>query len=117
MEPKSTLLPLVSWLDFIEKWHNRASDTRFVWFPFEKLRPKKTEQISVVRRALMAVSFGTYCGVFIALRHFLWNQSLSLAATGATTLTVIAAFFLWFNLVTAPLWNRRARRSRLSKGS
>jgi hypothetical protein len=100
----------VSWLDRIERWHNWASDTRFVWLPFEKLRPKKSQTISLQRRIVMALAFGGYYGGFVLIRILLWGEAVQIKAIAQTLLTATLIFFGWFNLVTAPLWNRRARR-------
>jgi len=98
------------WLDSIEKLHNWASETRFVWFPFKILRPKKKEKISSARRTLMAVCFGVYYSVFIIGKRILFGKKASIRFVVLAVFFTIIVFFLWFSLITTPLWNRRAQR-------
>lgn len=102
----------MSWLDSLERLHNRASDTRFVWFPFERLRPRTDEFISLSRRVVMALTFGGYSCVFVIGKRLLLGEPIHPDATARTATLAVAVFYAWFSLVTAPLWNRRARRMR-----
>jgi hypothetical protein len=104
----------VSVLDQIEYWHNRASDTEFVWFPFGCLRPLPSRRIGFKQTLTMSLSFGVYYGVFYILRRMVFGDAFRLAHIGVAILSAIGVFFIWFNLVTAYFWNRRARRMSLS---
>ena len=95
-------------LDRIEHWHNWASDTRAVWFPFEFLRIPKDTLLSFPRRLAMTFCFGTLTWVLLLLR--IWNSSVDLGELLGLALKVYLVFFAWFNGVTAYFWNRRARR-------
>lgn len=97
-------------LDVLEKWHNRASDTAFVWFPFQRLRPDPATPILLARKVQMALCFGPYYGAFYLLRQLAWGEVGNWREGLATLAIAVAVFFAWFSLVTAPLWNRRARR-------
>jgi hypothetical protein len=97
-------------LDTIERWHNRASDTDFVWFPFQRLRPDPATSISMGRRMKMAVCFGLYFGAFYLIRNLIWGDGETFRSGSVAIGISIVCFFAWFSIVTAPLWNRRARR-------
>jgi hypothetical protein len=97
-------------LDRVEYWHNKASDTQFVWFPFQFLKPAPPFPILFWRRLVMAVLFGIYCGFFLALRRWIFSHVDFAASLVDDVIYSICFFLIWFNLITAPLWNRRARR-------
>jgi hypothetical protein len=97
-------------LDFIEHWHNKASDTDFVWFPFGRLKPLPSQKISFRLRLFMSISFGIYYGVYSCLRRLIFGNPFELEHTLLVVLVAISVFFVWFNLVTAFFWNRRAKR-------
>jgi hypothetical protein len=99
-------------MDWLEYWHNRASDTRFVWFPFEKLRPASHELLLFKPRVIMSLCFGLYYGLFYLLRKFLIGVKLDDRFVVDAFVVATLGFFIWFNLVTAFFWNRRARRLR-----
>ena len=101
-----------NWLDTIERLHNKASDTAFVWFPFNWMRPAASESMSMARRLRMTLAFGIYYGLSYAVTGALFRDRPLLAFGPGSVLSAMAIFFVWFNLVTAPLWNRRARRYR-----
>lgn len=99
------------WLEKLEKAHNQASDTTFVWFPFTWLRPLVTEEISTPRRIFMALAFGVYYGTFFSLKDYFFNNRAFFESIWTNTIGAIALFFVWFSIVTTPLWNRRAKRA------
>lgn len=99
-----------STLDRIERLHNRASDTAFVWFPFNRLRPLPHQSITIARCSIMAICFGIYYGAMLSLRQSIFGAEIFSRVILTNSLGAFAVFFLWFNLVTATLWNRRARR-------
>jgi hypothetical protein len=89
--------------------HNRLSDLDLIWFPFIFLKPKMAQVISFPRTLVMAVCFGTYFWVALIIRRKFFNESL-----GEDVLQLLfyccIGFLIWFNLVTRPFWNVRARR-------
>lgn len=97
-------------LDTFQRWHDWASDTDFVWFPFQKLRPDPSTPILLGRRVRMAVCFGVYYGAFYLLRNLIWGHGATVRSGFVTIGISIVCFFAWFSMLTAPLWNRRARR-------
>jgi hypothetical protein len=121
-------------LQKIEDIHNWASDTNFVWFPFLRLKLRPEQSMPFRHRLLMTIFFGPYFSLFYTLRVWIigrWNQSASdvaqatadnfwgglVASIGPMAINMIwvtAFFFVWFNLVTAYFWNRRARRLQAS---
>jgi hypothetical protein len=58
----------------------------------------------------MALFFGLYYEAFFLLRGLLFGQHFQIVSMLFQLGLWVLSFFLWFNLVTAPLWNRRARR-------
>ncbi len=97
-------------LNKVEDLHNKASDTRFVWFPFTWLKPKPSEPLRFGKLILMSFFFGFYYGIFFALRNAWLSDTDLLSLLPKNIAIATAAFFVWFNLVTATFWNRRARR-------
>jgi hypothetical protein len=104
-------------LDRIEYWHNRASDTNFVWFPFLFLKLKPAQQMGVGRRIIMTLCFAVYFTIWVIIRHLIFGTGINLAQTGTSFLYSFAAFFIWFNFVTATFWNRRSQRLIRLKGT
>jgi hypothetical protein len=100
----------MSLINQIEYWHNKASDSQFVWFPFQFLKPKPNEIIQLPLKAKMSICFGFYYGVFAALRGWIFSNQNPVHSLGSDILIAIAIFAVWFSVVTAPLWNRRAQR-------
>ena len=98
------------WLNRIEEFHNRLSDTRWVWFPFEILRPARDAVISVPRRAVMALAFGGYYAFFLTLRGWIAGDAGDALVIGRRFAMATVVLYAWFNVVTATFWNRRARR-------
>jgi hypothetical protein len=94
----------------IEPIHNWASDTRWVWFPFEFLRPNRDMLISSGRCCAMALCFGVYFGLFYLLRKTWSGVPLDFGTASQSFIYFFGFFFIWFNLVTAYFWNQRARR-------
>lgn len=91
-------------------WHNRASDTAFVWFPFNFLKPKSNSPIGLVLKSKMIICFGIYYGVFAGLRNVIFSRAELVPEILECIGWSVLIFTLWFNLVTAPLWNSRAKR-------
>jgi hypothetical protein len=104
-------------LDFLEYWHNKASDTQFVWFPFGRFKPLASQPIGFRQRLVMSICFGVYYGVFYVLRRAIFGTPFELRHALLAVLAAIAIFFVWFNLVTSYFWNRRARRLSAGKAS
>lgn len=94
----------------VESAHNRAANARFVWFPFEFLKPLPNQSISLGRTVVMAVLFGIYFGIFFGVKKWVFGDLVDGRMMVETTGTAILTFLAWFNLVTAPLWNRRVRQ-------
>lgn len=94
----------------IEDGHNQLSDTDFVWFPFLFLKLKPNQVMDVRHRLKMTPFFALYFALGAAVRDWILGAGVSLASSAEAFAWGFAIFFIWFNLVTAPLWNRRARR-------
>lgn len=96
-------------LDLLTLFHNWISDKDFIWWPFSFLRPEPKEFISFKLTFLMTACFGSLA--------FLMFTVLAIANNAFTTNYAVSVFFscfigffLWFNLITKPLWNRRSRQ-------
>ena len=104
-----------AWRKFVDL-HNRASDYKVVWWPFLFLKPEPHVPISFKRTLIMAPCFGAYfLAAYLVRRAFdpdaVWTAVVILELFIWFTL----GFFLWFNSVTARLWNVRAHE--LSRNS
>jgi|GEM_PF-1552988 len=97
-------------LDRLEEWHNWASDTKVVWFPFEQLRVPKDQTLSWGKRLIMTFCFASLTTLLVMLKIFLVEGKLDLQVVCRILLQIHLLFFVWFNTATAFFWNRRARR-------
>lgn len=95
-------------LDLIAAFHNWLSDKDFIWWPFSFLRPEPHEAMTVKTTLLMTGCFGGLAFLMFTILAIVNN---AFTADGAilTFLICFIGFFGWFNLVTKPLWNRRAK--------
>jgi hypothetical protein len=96
----------------IERLHNWASDTNFVWFPFLWLKLRPEQELTFAHRMKMTLFFGLYFGLLNVVRQALLGDPGSVRALALSVAEATGFFFFWFNLVTAFFWNRRASRMR-----
>lgn len=96
-------------IDKIVDFHGILSDKDFIWWPFSFLRPEKDQEITMNTKIVMTLCFGGASSLMLMVVA-LMNNAFELKTQLQTFLVLIAAFFVWFNLITAPLWNARARR-------
>jgi hypothetical protein len=95
----------------LERTHSRLADYSAIWFPFVFLRPAPHVSISFIHSLKMVLCFGTYFLIFYFFKKlvfanpFVWSHALMDGAIYG-----YVGFFVWFRLVTIPLWNMRARR-------
>jgi hypothetical protein len=94
----------------LEKWHNQASDTDFVWFPFLWLKLSPREKLNFGHTLKMTFLFGPYLALYNFLRLYLLGRHPDWLSLSASILKCTLFFFVWFNLVTKFFWNRRYRR-------
>jgi hypothetical protein len=97
-------------IEQIEFWHNKASDTKFVWCPFGFLKPEANVLIGNMLKLKMTLCFGLYYGLFAAIRSWLFSNSDLLIELARDTIWALLFFAFWFNAVTAPIWNMRAKK-------
>lgn len=95
--------------DLLTMFHNWVSDKDFVWWPFSFLRPEKDELITFKLSLLMTACFGGLAFSFFTVFSIM-NNVLTASSLVMTFLSCFPGFFIWFNAVTRPLWNRRARQ-------
>jgi hypothetical protein len=94
----------------IENFHNYLSDTNYVWFPFLFLKLKPQKELTIVHMLKMTLCFGLYFGLMYHVKVYFETDQLSLEAILISILKGLVLFFVWFNAVTRPLWNRRVKR-------
>lgn len=102
-------------LDRITLLHGKLSDLKAVWWPFVALKPGSADTpISFRRTVAMTPCFAAWFLVIWLAKAALFGSSPFPAATEiAVQFAYFLGFFLiWFNAVTAPLWNRRIRITR-----
>ncbi|MGA0164075.1 MAG: hypothetical protein ACO3LE_07505 [Bdellovibrionota bacterium] len=97
-------------LQKLENWHNWASDTKVVWFPFLFLKLRPHQLLTRKRILIMTPCFATYFCFSYLLSQSLLGRTYSLQAIFENLGLFLLIFFVWFNLVTYSFWNRRARR-------
>jgi hypothetical protein len=99
---------------FVPDFHNWLSDKDFIWWPFSFLRPTPSTLMTLRLTLLMTGCFGGLA--FVMFTGFaVVNNIFTVSSAINTLLTCFGGFFVWFNVVTKPLWNYRARK--LSKKS
>ncbi len=104
-----------SWIERVENVHNKLSDRNAIWFPFQFLKPTPDRVIPFSRTVAMSLCFGLWGAILYFLRKKLLWPDPSFADTTWFWIWenfhwFVAGFLVWFNLVTAYFWNRRARR-------
>jgi hypothetical protein len=89
--------------------HNWLADRDFIWWPFSFLRPAPAELMSFKLTLLMTACFGGLS--FLMFTVFAVANNMFSADSAIMTLVgCFGGFFLWFNVVTKPLWNFRAHQ-------
>jgi hypothetical protein len=90
-------------------FHNWLSDKDFIWWPFSFLRPARNEIMDMKLVMLMTACFGGLA--FLMFTAFsVVNNLFSLDSMIVTLMACFGGFFLWFSLITKPMWNIRARK-------
>lgn len=95
-------------LNLITLMHNWISDKDFIWWPFSFLKPEPKEAMTSKLTFLMTLCFGGLSFLMFSVLAVA-NNAFTLEASVTTFFGCFLGFFAWFNLVTKPLWNRRAR--------
>lgn len=94
-------------VDFLASFHNWIADKDFVWWPFSFLRPEKKVPMTFKTVSQLTIAFGGLAFVMFSVLAVM-NNALSIQYLFATFTSCFIGFFLWFSLITKPLWNRRA---------
>jgi hypothetical protein len=94
----------------VEDGHNWLSDTNYVWFPFLFLKPKPNVSIDQKRIFKMAPCFGLYFNAAYFVKRWIFDDPITLESVFWAQLYWTLGFYVWFNLVTAYFWNKRASR-------
>ncbi|MBA2404268.1 MAG: hypothetical protein H0V66_05815 [Bdellovibrionales bacterium] len=94
--------------------HNWLSDRDFIWWPFSFLRPSPETTMSFGHTLLMTACFGGLS--FLMFVGFAVVNNMFTASSAVNTFMIcFGGFLVWFNLVTKPFWNYRARQLQKSK--
>jgi hypothetical protein len=96
-------------LDILTMFHNWVCDKDFIWWPFSFLKPTARESMSFRQTMMMTLCFGSLTFVIFAF-YALANNMFSWWTALLTLISCYISFFLWFNLITRPFWNRRAKQ-------
>jgi len=89
--------------------HNWLSDREFIWWPFSFLRPTPSTVMSFSHTLLMTLCFGGLS--FLMFVAFAVVNNMFTASSAINTFSMcFGGFFVWFNVVTRPFWNYRARK-------
>ncbi len=94
-------------LDTLAAFHNWLSDKDFIWWPFSFLRPEKHRRMTFKTTLLMTSCFGGLGFAMFTVMAVV-NNLLTFDYIVSSFITSFGGFFTWFNIVTKPLWNRRA---------
>jgi hypothetical protein len=93
----------------IPDFHNWLSDRDFIWWPFSFLRPTPETPMTFKHTLLMTACFGGLS--FLMFTAFaVINNVFTFDNAISTMLFCFGGFLAWFNVVTKPLWNVRARQ-------
>jgi hypothetical protein len=96
-------------LGVVPDTHNWLSDRDFIWWPFSFLRPSPATPMTFKHTLLMTACFGTLS--FLMFVGFSVVNNMFTASSAVNTFMIcFGGFFGWFNLITKPLWNIRARQ-------
>lgn len=96
-------------LSIVPNTHNWLSDRDFIWWPFSFLRPTPATIMTFGHTMLMTLCFGGL-SVLMFVGFAVVNNMFTASSAINTFLICFGGFGAWFNLVTKPLWNYRARR-------
>lgn len=95
-------------LDLMTLLHNWISDKDFIWWPFSFLRPEPKDPITFKMTLLMTACFGSLAFLMFTILSIV-NNAFTAEYAVSILLSCFGGFFIWFNLITKPLWNRRSR--------
>lgn len=95
-------------LDLMTLLHNWISDKDFIWWPFSFLRPDPKDPITFKMTLLMTACFGSLAFLMFTILAIA-NNAFTAEYAVSILVSCFSGFFLWFNLITKPLWNRRSR--------
>ena len=100
---------MIKILDPIAQFHNWLSDKDFIWWPFSFLRPAPQEMMSFKLTLTMASCFGGLTFVMFSVMAIM-NNAFSFNYAFSVLVSCFFGFLLWFNCITKPLWNHRAKK-------
>lgn len=94
--------------DLLTHFHGWLSDKDFIWWPFSFLRPDPHVPMTLKLTLVMTACFGGLAFLMFTVMAVM-NNAFTADYAFSVFMTSFGGFFVWFNLVTRPLWNRRAR--------
>ncbi|HLW56539.1 MAG TPA: hypothetical protein VKY27_04085 [Bacteriovoracaceae bacterium] len=96
-------------MKYIALIHNWFLDFDFFWWPFSILKPLPHQLITWNKVMKMSLCFGILIWAFISV-YYTMQMGFNFEFLIVNFIGSIAGFFLWFGLITKPLWNYRAKR-------
>lgn len=96
-------------MKYIALIHNWFVDFDFFWWPFSFLKPKQNELMDWGKVTQMSAYFGILIWIFIS-GFAIAQMGFDFQFVAMNFFGSILSLFLWFGLVTKPLWNYRAKR-------
>jgi hypothetical protein len=86
-------------------------DTDSKWGPLLFLRPARSEALTVVRCAMLALLPGVFLGLIgsILFRLLTWGLGRPALSVAAFPIVLTTAYFFVCRFLLAPAWNRRAK--------
>jgi hypothetical protein len=94
-------------LNLLTIFHNWLTDKDFLWWPFSFLRPEPNVPMSFKDTSLMTGCFGGLAFLMFSIMAVM-NNAFTIEIAFTTFIACFGGFFVWFNVITKPLWNRRA---------
>lgn len=96
-------------LDKVVQLHGWISDKDFIWWPFSFLRPEPKTPMTFKLTSLMTLCFAGLSYVMYVV-YAVANNALVPDDMIRYFFLFFGGFFLWFNVITKPLWNSRVRK-------
>ena len=82
-------------LNIIEHWHNRASDTNFVWFPFLNLKLRPKDVLNQRHVLMMTICFSIYFNAAYLIKRFVFSDQIDAQVGLSSQAYFTVGFLIW----------------------